>query len=155
MRLNPANRVIWRDLLILGLMASIIFLYEPRWTPSGLLKDMGLSLWAEHMADWPSLNRFILMFCLMGGMLISTLKTGTFSLTFYSFSRYLFHLSAGILMGIGAVLAGGGNDSQLLIALPSLSPAGFSTIFSIIFGIYLGKRLIQFILSRRKRMLPE
>ena len=46
------------------------------------------------------------------------------------------HSSAGVLMGIGAALAGGGNDSQLLLALPSLSFAGLATVLSILCGIY-------------------
>lgn len=153
-KMKEKNKIVWRDMLMIGLIASLIFLYEPKWTPSGLLKDVGISLWAENATIWPSVNRFILMFCLMLGMLISTIHTKTFKLTFYSIPRYLSHLSAGILMGIGAVVAGGGNDSQLLIALPSLSPAGFSTIFSIIVGIFIGNQVTRWILNRRQVKEP-
>jgi uncharacterized protein len=46
-----------------------------------------------------------------------------------------------LIMGIGASLALGGNDSQLLIALPSFSPAGAVTIFSMVIGIITGMML--------------
>ena len=41
-------------------------------------------------------------------------------------------------MGLGASLALGGNDSQLLIALPAFSPAGVVATISIILGIAAG-----------------
>ena len=41
-------------------------------------------------------------------------------------------------MGMGASLAVGGNDSQLLLALPAFSPAGFVAVFSMLVGIWAG-----------------
>ena len=52
------------------------------------------------------------------------------------------HLSAGVLMGVGAAIASGGNDSQLLLTLPALSPAGWATVASMILGIVLGRKLV-------------
>ena len=52
------------------------------------------------------------------------------------------HLLAGCLMEIGAAIASGGNDSQLLLGLPSLSPAGITTVLSMLVGIALGRRII-------------
>jgi len=46
-------------------------------------------------------------------------------------------------MGIGAAIASGGNDSQLLLGLPSLSPAGVTTIFFMLCGIALVKRFVK------------
>ncbi len=39
-------------MLGIGLMAGFVFLYEPHWTPSGLLKSMGTSLWHGRAEDW-------------------------------------------------------------------------------------------------------
>tara|TARA_R110001583_G_scaffold154593_1_gene306285 strand:- start:1231 stop:1395 length:165 start_codon:yes stop_codon:yes gene_type:complete len=41
-------------------------------------------------------------------------------------------------MGVGASLAHGGNDTQLLLALPALTPAGFTAILSMVAGIWIG-----------------
>ena len=45
---------------------------------------------------------------------------------------------AGTFMGIGASLALGGNDTQLLLALPALSPAGMVTVLGMLVGIWSG-----------------
>jgi len=44
-------------------------------------------------------------------------------------------------MGLGASLALGGNDSQLLLVLPALSPAGLLSTAGIVFGIWFGLRI--------------
>ena len=45
-------------------------------------------------------------------------------------------------MGVGAAIASGGNDSQLLLSLPSLSPAGVATVLSMLVGIYTGRKIV-------------
>lgn len=46
-------------------------------------------------------------------------------------------------MGLGGVIAGGGNDSQLLIGIPSLSPSSFVSVLAMIAGIYIGRVVIE------------
>ncbi|WP_102340772.1 YeeE/YedE thiosulfate transporter family protein [Vibrio lentus] len=141
--MNAINRKLWFSMLGIGLMAGFVFLYEPHWTPSGLLKSMGTSLWHGRAGDWPSSERFILMISLLVGMVSAALFTGSFSLRLSSIRRLGKHLVAGVLMGFGAVMAGGGNDTQLLVAMPVLSLAGVFSVLSIIVGIYTGVKLIQ------------
>ncbi len=141
-RLNQPDRKIWAGMLMIGLMASIAFLYEPRWTPSGLLNDVSLALWLNDAGRWPSIERFILIAALVAGMVAAALRTRSFELEFASWGVFQRHLFAGILMGIGAAIASGGNDSQLLLALPALSPAGAATILSMLVGIYLGRKFV-------------
>ncbi len=141
--MNAINRKLWFSMLGIGLMAGFVFLYEPHWTPSGLLKSMGTSLWHGKAEDWPSSERFILMISLLVGMVSAALFTGSFSLRLSSIRRLGKHLVAGVLMGFGAVMAGGGNDTQLLVAMPVLSLAGVFSVLSIIVGIYTGVKLIQ------------
>lgn len=142
-RFNKNNKKIWLGMLTIGLMASIVFFYEPKWTPSGLLNGISKSLWNNDSAQWPSTERFILIAGLIGGMVAAALHTRSFKLSLSTWKGYLKHLSAGILMGIGAVTASGGNDSQLLLALPSCSPAGVTTVIFILLGIYLGRRIVN------------
>ena len=142
-RLSIDNRKAWVCMLLIGLMASIVFLTEPHWTPSSLLKDISFSLWADDSSVWPSVSRFGLIMALIGGMLIAALRTNTFNLLPVGMKDSVKHLAAGSLMGIGAAIANGGNDRQLLLALPSFSPAGFTTVFFMIVGIFAGIRLSQ------------
>ena len=135
-RMEFQNRKTWMSMMAIGFMAGVVFLYEPKWTPSGLLKDVSLSIWAGEESLWPSIERFTLAAALVAGMISAALRSHSFHLQLTSVQTFLRHLVAGIAMGLGAAIAGGGNDSQLLIALPSLSPAGLVAVLSIIVGIY-------------------
>jgi len=135
---NKANRKLWLSMLSIGMMASIVFLYERHWTPSGLLKDISLFVWYGNDREWPSLERFILMFSLVLGMLVAAVFTRSFMFKWMTIKQLLRHLFAGILMGMGAVLASGGNDTQLLLALPVFSPAGLVAVIFMLLGIYVG-----------------
>ncbi len=140
-RLKPKDRKIWRGMLAIGLMAGIAFLYEPQWTPSGLLKAISLAVWDGDASRWPSMERFMLIAALITGMAVAALWTRSFKLVWSNWRGYFRHGLAGILMGIGAALANGGNDSQLLLALPAMSPAGVVTVLSMLLGIYVVRRV--------------
>jgi len=142
-RLNQPNKKLWLSMLAIGLMASFVFLIEAKWTPSALLKDISYSMWFEGATQWPSLERFILIGSLITGMVLAAFKTQSFKLEIENWKSILKHLIAGILMGVGAAIANGGNDSQLLLALPALSPAGFSSVASMLVGIFLGLKIVQ------------
>lgn len=137
-RFNKENRKLWLSMLSIGMMASIVFLYERHWTPSGLLKDISLFIWYGDERQWPSRERFLLMLSLVLGMLIAAVYTRSFVVKWMTRRLVARHLFAGILMGMGAVLASGGNDTQLLLALPVFSPAGFVAVLFMLFGIYVG-----------------
>ncbi|MEE8056266.1 MAG: YeeE/YedE thiosulfate transporter family protein [Pseudomonadales bacterium] len=141
-RLNQSDKKIWASMMAIGLMAGIVFLYEPKWTPSGLLKDVSLALWHHAQGRWPSAERLILIAALVGGMAMAALWTQSFKFELSGWRVFLRHLFVGILMGVGAAIASGGNDSQLLLALPALSPAGGVVVLSMLIGIYFGKKII-------------
>ncbi|GEA49972.1 hypothetical protein VIN01S_07760 [Vibrio inusitatus NBRC 102082] len=137
-KLNKENQTLWLLMLAIGFMGGCIFVFEPHWTPSGLLKDVSFYIWNDTDHFWPGIERFMLIACLVLGMLIAAITTRSFRLEIACVKRYLWHLGSGCLMGLGAVLAGGGNDTQLLVALPALSPAGTIAVLSIIVGIFVG-----------------
>ena len=82
------------------------------------------------------------MFLILG-MLLSALKAKTFEFKYDGYKICFKHLLAGICMGIGAAIANGGNDSQLLLALPGLSLAGFVTVFFMLIGIFIGGKCLK------------
>ena len=140
--MGAKNRKLWLSMLGVGLMAGLVFIYEPHWTPSGLLKSVSGALWSGDSNLWPEQERFILILCLLVGMVTAAVWTRSFEFRLLSFRQAVRHLLAGILMGLGAVMAGGGNDTQLLVAMPIFSPAGFTTVACIVLGIYFGIRWI-------------
>ncbi|MFV0576406.1 MAG: YeeE/YedE thiosulfate transporter family protein [Vibrio sp.] len=152
-RFTRKNRRIWRDMLTIGFIASIVYLFEPNWTPSGLLQGISETILADQLSifqphKWLAFERFALVGCLLIGMFYAAYSQKLFKLQIASFNHHLFHILSGILMGIGAVIAGGGNDSQLLIGLPALSPASFASILSMMFGIFVGLKMKQRLISQ-------
>ncbi|MGF1707207.1 YeeE/YedE thiosulfate transporter family protein [Enterovibrio baiacu] len=135
------NTRLWLSMLTIGLMASLTFLYEPRWTPSSYLSDLSHSIWEKDATQWPSMERTLFLLALIGGMVVAALKTRSFKWKVKHLPRYGYHLFAGVLMGSGASIAGGGNDAQLMLSLPAFSPYGFVTVFSMLVGIALGLKL--------------
>ena len=81
------------------------------------------------------------MAALLSGMISTAVIAKTFDLRGFKFPGLVKHLCAGILMGCGAVMANGGNDTQLLVAMPALSLAGYASVISIIIGIYVGLKV--------------
>lgn len=140
-RMQNDNKKLWLSMLGIGLMAGIVFVTEPHWTPSGLLKSISVSIWFNDESSWPELPRFYLIAALLAGMISASLVAKTFDLRGFRLSDLVRHLCAGISMGCGAVMANGGNDTQLLVAMPALSLAGYTAVFSIIVGIYVGLKL--------------
>lgn len=64
--------------------------------------------------------------------------TKRFEILKSNWRQWLIHILAGSFMGIGASLALGGNDTQLLLALPTFSPAGGVAISGMLIGIWSG-----------------
>lgn len=137
---DKKRKSLWFKMLGIGLIAGFIFLYEPKWPPSGLLHKLSDATFSNN-SNWPEIESFLLFFGLLSGMLLAAWRTKKFQLIEFSISQSCSHVFAGTLMGIGASLALGGNDSQLLLALPALSPAGFLSTAGIVIGIWFGLRL--------------
>ena len=143
---NKQRIRLWLQLMTIGLVAGFLFLIEPKWPPSGLLNHISLALTSELPQQWPSLNQYLLFVGLLMGMFVSVFRAKRFGLLLPSFKKIVLHLTAGTLMGIGASLAAGGNDAQLLLAMPTLSVSSFITVASMLFGIWCGIRIkIKFI----------
>ncbi|WP_082627179.1 YeeE/YedE thiosulfate transporter family protein [Colwellia sp. TT2012] len=65
-------------------------------------------------------------------------RTCRFRLALPNVKQNTLHFVAGVFMGLGASLSMGGNDSQLLLALPAFSPAGFVAVSAMLVGIAIG-----------------
>lgn len=138
---DKLRKKLWLGMMGIGLLASFLFLYEPGWTPSGLLHDLSAAVLHGESTRWPLSPRYYLLLALLGGMILAAWRIKQFDLRSPRWNVWLIHLLAGVLMGLGAALAMGGNDSQLLLALPAFSPSGFVTVVSMLIGIFLGLKI--------------
>ena len=142
------RKQLWFGMMGIGLLAGFIFLYQPKWTPSGLLQDLSQAILEKNDTLWPNIERYFLFAGLLIGMFVAAWRTKRFELITPKLTSLMTHLLAGTLMGIGASLAMGGNDSQLLLALPTFSLAGILAVAGIVVGLFIG-------LDIRKRIIAS
>ncbi|MGF1734522.1 YeeE/YedE thiosulfate transporter family protein [Photobacterium satsumensis] len=135
---STERRMLMFGVMFFGITASLLSLIEPQWSPSQLLKDISYSFYHHNSENWPALDRYFIITGLVAGMAIGSKSRLPLSDFQFRVKQLLAHLFAGTIMGLGASLALGGNDSQLLIALPAFSPSGAVAILFIIIGIATG-----------------
>jgi uncharacterized membrane protein YedE/YeeE len=144
---NRSRRKLWFGMMGIGLLSGLLFLYEPGWSPGSLIQDQIAVALNDDVHQPLPLPRYALVLALLVGMSLGASRLKKLQLRMAATGPLLLHLLAGTLMGLGAALAMGGNDSQLLLALPAFSPAGFLTIGCILAGIRLGLFVLD--LNRR------
>ncbi|MGE8153030.1 YeeE/YedE thiosulfate transporter family protein [Pseudomonas vancouverensis] len=123
--------------LLLGALTGALYTFQPQWTPSAFFYDLSRLFWTT--GD-PSLTapRVAVFAMLLLGMLGYTLHRRTFSYQRFDLMKAGQHLLAGVLMGTGASMMLGGNDSQILLVFPTLTWIGAVPLGSIVLGILLG-----------------
>jgi hypothetical protein len=123
--------------LLLGALTSALYTFEPLWTPSVFFYD--LSQLFRGAGDTSLTTPRVTVFAmLMLGMLCYTLHRRTFSYQRFAAMTAARHLLAGVLMGAGASMMLGGNDSQILLVFPTLTWVGAVPLVSIVLGILVG-----------------
>ena len=78
----------------------------------------------------------------VGGAFLSACLGGQFALRFPPIRELVKAVIAGILMGIGAALAGGCNVGGMYNAIGNLSASGFAMFVGLVFGVVLGLWLL-------------
>lgn len=133
---------LWSGIMLVGIFAGVLFLYEPAWSPSDFVRDSGLNLMADNLPP-PSLPRVLILLAMLLGMTAGAWRFRRFRWVLPAIGETGKHLGSGLLMGVGSALALGGNDFQLLLALPALSPASLSAMAGMLAGIWSGQRLAR------------
>lgn len=149
-RHSSASRRLWLSIMTIGLLAGVMFLLQPYWSPSDLVQHLASATLHEQAAAWPSNDRYLVLLALLAGMLIAAWITRCFTLQRIYLQRMVLHLTAGVAMGAGAAMAMGGNDTQLLLALPAVSPGAMLAVMGMIVGIYIGVVMRQPLARLRK-----
>ena len=87
---------------------------------------------------WPATGRWLLLVAVLAGMLSSTLQRGSFRLDVRPRTDWLRNAGGGVLMGLGAAMAPGGNDVLVLYAAPLFSPHALPALAAMVVGIFGG-----------------
>lgn len=152
------NRHLWRiwgGITLVGFLAGAVFMYQPAWSPSDFVRDTGLAIVRRDTSILPGIDRIgILIFMLMG-MALGAWRHRRFRWVWPDLRSMGKHLGSGVLMGLGSTLALGGNDFQLLLALPAASSAGLLATLGMLLGIRLGLILIEYKKSAVSMPMPS
>lgn len=144
---DKERRRLWLSMMAIGLIGGFVFLFDPKWPPSGLLQKISNAIANPENSLWPVNDSYLLFVALLLGMFSAALYTKKIKVIKSNWKEWSLHIMAGTFMGIGGSLALGGNDTQLLLALPGFSPAGIIAVLGMLIGIYLGlligEKLIQ------------
>jgi hypothetical protein len=130
--------VAWRASIACGAMLALIDNDLWRWDPSSLARAL-----AQPLALAESLQRRdplpLLGLMLLAGMAAEALLQRRYRIALPRLAD-LVRLPFGMAMAAGALLAMGGNDSQLLRFLPGGSPHGWAAVPAMVAGILIGLR---------------
>jgi hypothetical protein len=121
---------------LIGLAAGLLYATQDAWSYTNYLRVRVLH--AFDAAPAPSAWHGILILGLLGGMCASALHGRSFRWRWPSaFAGWSRHVAGGLLMGSGAAMVPGGNDTLLLGGLPTITGAAFAGYSSMLVGIAL------------------
>lgn len=129
--------------MVLGLCSGLLFLLEGAWTYTNYLRELGVSWMTD--ANAPGWHRLALVACLFAGMVVSSVQRGQFQ---WRGAQAMFgwrNMLGGGLMGIGGTLVPGGNDTVLLVLMPTLSLQALTSFVAMLLGIYGVVKLMRMI----------
>lgn len=129
---------IWSGIMLVGILAGAVFVLQPAWSPSDFVRDLGVAVLTRNPAKLPAFERIAILAMMLLGMGIAAWRYRRFKILFPDMKGAVKHFTAGTLMGAGAAAALGGNDFQLLLAIPALSLAGLLAIIGIVLGVRIG-----------------
>lgn len=130
--------VLWSGIMLVGVLSGALFQALPHWTPSDFLQNLSFAIIDADPERLPDVETIMVLMLMLLGMWFGGWRHGRFRLRLPRIKELVLHGFSGILMGFGSAIALGGNDYQLLIALPAISPGGALTLLAICTGIVLG-----------------
>ena len=119
--------------MLIGLANGVLYLVDGAWGYTGTLQQ-SIEGWLQ-IRMWPGSAQWVLFVSLFAGMVLSTWQRRSLRIARAPLGAWLRTLSGGVLMGIGAALAPGGNDALILYGIPSLSPHAVPAYAAMVVGI--------------------
>lgn len=127
---------------LMGVAGAILYATQGAWSYSKHIRKSVLQAWAGDLA--PAAAHSALVAALLAGMTTSAVHRASIALRRpQSTGTWLRHATGGLLMGAGAAMVPGGNDTLLLNALPTLAFQAVSAYLAMLLGIACALWLMQ------------
>lgn len=142
------NWPIWLGGVLIGIMSVITFAWARPWGVAGGLRNWGdwffsaVGIYPFPTASPITSTNSILTIGLLWGAFASALLSKQFALRMAPPLELAKGLVGGILMGVGAAMAGGCNVGGFYTALSALSLSGVAMMIGLFIGAYLGIRYL-------------
>lgn len=75
---NKSRRKLWLTMMTIGLIGGFVFLYDPKWTPSGLLHKISHSVIKSDANLLPLIESYFIFISLLIGMFVAAWRTKKF-----------------------------------------------------------------------------
>jgi hypothetical protein len=137
--------------LVLGFSGGVLYALYDTWTYTNALKQKVQSIWMP--IEKPASINLLLFLALFCGMVVSALQRRSWRLQWRPIQTWQRHLIGGALMGAGAVLIPGGNDTLLLKSLPGLSPHALPAMIALFFGIGITLPLLRLLTGKSPKVV--
>lgn len=119
--------------LIIGIGGGLLYGLQGPWSYTNYLRTGIESTWQQGLP--PPQFQAGLFAALVTGMLISALQRGSFRLRLNQHAAGLArHYAGGIIMGFGAAMIPGGNDTLILTGIPTLSAWALGAYLALLLG---------------------
>ena len=127
--------------LVMGLCAGLLYALQGGWSYTTTLRRAVES--GYRGAPGPLPIQFALFAAFFAGMLLSSMQRKSFRLRWRPTGSIWPRLGGGMLMGIGAAMVPGGNDTLLLTGLPALSAWALAAYVAVVIGVATGLALLR------------
>ncbi len=121
---------------VIGLCAGLLYAILGAWSYTGTLRRAIDS--AYRLLPGPAALSRTLFAAAFIGMVVSSLQRGSFALRWHARGALAPRLAGGTMMGLGASLVPGGNDTLILTGLPALSGWAVSAYLALVAGVAFG-----------------
>lgn len=137
--------------LVLGFSGGGLYVLHDTWTYTNVLKQNLQSLLLP--IGKPEAINLLLFLSLFIGMLLSAWQRGSWRLQWRRIQIWPRHLIGGALMGAGAVLIPGGNDTLMLKSIPGLSPHSIPAMIALFIGIGITLLIIRLLTGKTLKVI--
>jgi uncharacterized protein len=118
---------------VLGVVGGLLYGVKGAWSYTNYLRTHIDTTYRG--VDGPPLLHALLFAALFAGMVVSALQRRSLRLRGASLRALMPHVYGGLLMGIGAGMVPGGNDTLMLVGLPTLSLWALAAYLALLSGI--------------------
>jgi len=121
---------------VIGVCAGLLYAVLGAWSYTGTLRRAIDA--AYRMLPGPNVLSWLLFAAVFIGMVASSVQRRSFSLRWQPRGALAPRLGGGLLMGVGASLVPGGNDTLILTGLPALSGWAIVAYLALVAGVATG-----------------